>query len=90
MNKGEFVKAIAAKADLEIKTSAKFVDALIEVVTDELKKGEKIQLAGFGSFEVKNKPAREAINPLTKKKIKVAASKSPSFKFGKAFKDLLN
>ncbi len=59
-------------------------------IADVLKKGEKIQIAGFGTFEVKKRAAREGINPLTKQKVKIAACKVPSFKFGNSFKGLLN
>ena len=62
--------------------------AVVETVVDALKDGEKIQLVGFGSYELKEKPAREVYNPLTKQKQNIAASKVPSFKFGKAFKEL--
>lgn len=88
MNKGEFVKAIAEKAGLTQKQAEEALKAHIEVVTATLKKGEKIQLVGFGTYDIKNKPAREVFNPLTKKKMKVAASKVPAFKMGKAFKEL--
>lgn len=90
MNKTEFLKAIAEKAELTGKQAAKVYDAIVATVEEALKKGEKIQLVGFGTFELKAKPARECINPLTKKKIKVAASKCPAFKMGKAFKELFN
>ena len=88
MNKTEFIKAIAEKADLTGKQAACAYDALVATVEETLKKGEKIQLVGFGSFELKVKPARTGINPATKQKIKIPASKVPAFKVGKAFKDL--
>ena len=90
MNKGEFIKAIAAKAEITDKDAAKAFEAVTAVITETLKSGDKIQLAGFGTFEIKEKPEREGINPLTKEKIKIAASKTPVVKFGKAFKDKFN
>ena len=90
MNKGEFVKAIAAKSGAEIKTTGIIFDALIDVVAATLKKGEKIQIAGFGSIELKTRKARTGVNPTTKKTIKIPSSKAPVFKFGKAYKDLFN
>lgn len=90
MNKGEFVKAVAKKAEVTEKEAAKVFEALTEVVTETLKAGDKIQLAGFGTFELKDKPAREAINPATGAKVQVAASKAPALKFGKAYKDSFN
>jgi len=90
MNKTELVVAIAANAELSKKDAEKALKAFIDVVTDELKKGEKVQLVGFGTFEVSERPAREGINPLTKEKITIAASKNPKFKAGKALKDVVN
>lgn len=90
MNKTELVAAIAEKADLQKKDVDAMLKAFTEVVTDELKKGEKIQLVGFGTFEVSERAAREGINPSTKEKIQIAASKSPKFKAGKALKDAVN
>ena len=89
MNKTELVAAVAEKAGLSKKDADKALAAFIETVTDELKAGGKVQLVGFGTFEVKERAAREGINPLTKEKIKIAASKSPAFKAGKAFKDAI-
>ena len=90
MNKTELVAAIAASAELSKKDSEKALKAFIDVVTDELKKGEKVQLVGFGTFEVSDRPARTGINPQTKKPITIAASKNPKFKAGKALKDVVN
>lgn len=90
MNKTELVAAIAAKTELSKKDSEKALKAFIDVVTDELKKGEKVQLVGFGTFEVSERPARTGINPRTKKSITIAASKNPKFKAGKALKDVVN
>ncbi|MCI8963128.1 MAG: HU family DNA-binding protein [Eubacterium sp.] len=90
MNKTELVAAIADQADLSKKDAEKALKAFVDVITDELKKGEKIQLVGFGSFEVTERAAREGINPLTKKPMSIPASKAPKFKAGKALKDAVN
>ncbi len=90
MNKTELVAAIAEKTKLSKKDAEKALKAFTEVVTDELKKGEKIQLVGFGTFEVAERAAREGINPTTKEKIQIPASKAPKFKAGKALKDMIN
>lgn len=90
MNKTELVAAIAEKTELSKKDAEKALKAFTDVVAEELKKGEKITLVGFGTFEVASRPAREGRNPLTGKTIKIAASKSPKFKAGKALKDSLN
>lgn len=90
MNKTELVAAIADQADLSKKDAEKALKAFVDVITDELKKGEKIQLVGFGSFGVTERAAREGINPLTKKPMSIPASKAPKFKAGKALKDAVN
>ena len=90
MNKTELVAAIAEQAELSKKDSEKALKAFIDVVSDELKKGEKIQLVGFGTFEVIERAAREGRNPLTGKSMKIPASKAPKFKAGKALKDAVN
>ena len=90
MNKTELVAAIADQADLSKKDAEKALKAFVDVSTEELKKGEKIQLVGFGSFEVTERAAREGINPLTKKPMSIPASKAPKFKAGKALKDAVN
>lgn len=90
MNKTELVAAIAEKSGLTKKDAEKALVAFTESVEDALKKGDKVQLVGFGTFEVKNRAARTGINPQTKKPVKIAASKAPAFKAGKAFKDALN
>ena len=90
MNKTELVAAIAENAGLSKKDSEKALAAFVSVVTDELKKGEKIQLVGFGTFEVAERPAREGRNPRTGETMKIAASKAPKFKAGKALKDMVN
>ena len=90
MNKTELVAAIAEKIELSKKDAEKALKAFTDVVAEELKKGEKIQLVGFGTFEVAERPARTGRNPMTGKTIEIAASKSPKFKAGKALKDSLN
>ena len=90
MNKTELVAAIAEKTELSKKEAEKALKAFTEVVTEELAKGEKIQLVGFGTFEVSERAAREGRNPQTGKKIKIAASQAPKFKAGKALKDVVN
>ena len=78
------------KAELSKKDSEKALKAFIDVVTDELVKGEKIQLVGFGTFEVSERPAREGRNPQTGETMEIKASKAPKFKAGKALKDIIN
>ena len=90
MNKTELVDAIAKKADLSKKDAEAAVKAFTDVVSAELKKGGKVQLVGFGTFEVAKRAAREGKNPQTGAKIKIAASKAPNFKAGKALKDTVN
>ena len=90
MNKTELVAAMAEKAGLSKKDADKAVAAFVEVVEEELVKGGKVQLVGFGTFEVAKRAARTGLNPLTKEKIKIKASKAPKFKAGKALKDKLN
>ena len=90
MNKTELVAAIAEKTELSRKDAEKALKAFTEVVEEELKKGEKIQLVGFGTFEVSERAAREGRNPQTGETMQIAASKSPKFKAGKALKDAIN
>ena len=90
MNKTELVAAIAEKTELSKKDAEKALKAFTDVVAEELKKGEKIQLVGFGTFEVAERPEREGRNPSTGKAMKIAASKSPKFKAGKALKDTVH
>ena len=90
MNKAELVAAIAAKTELSKKDSEKALKAFIDVVAEELKKGEKVQLVGFGTFEVAKRAAREGRNPQTGKAMKIAASKAPKFKAGRGLKDAVN
>ena len=90
MNKTELVAAIADEAGLSKKDAEKALKAFTDVVTEELKKGEKVQLVGFGTFEVSERAAREGRNPQTGAAMKITASKAPKFKAGKALKDLIN
>ena len=90
MNKTELVAAMAEKAGLSKKDAEAALKAFTETVTDELKKGEKIALVGFGTFEVSERAAREGRNPQTGETMTIAASKAPKFKAGKALKDMIN
>ena len=87
MNKVELIAAVAAKADLSKKDAEKAIAAVVASIEEALVKGDKVQLIGFGSFEVKNRAARVGRNPKTKEAIEIAASKFPVFKAGKALKD---
>lgn len=86
MNKTDLIAAVAAKASMSKKDAEKALGAVIDAITDALKSGDKVQLVGFGTFEVKNRAARTGINPQTKAQIKIPASKLPAFKAGKALK----
>ena len=90
MNKIELVAAVAEKTGMSKKDSEKAVSAVFEAVTAALAAGERVQLVGFGSFEVKERPARVGRNPRTKEEIKIPASRVASFKVGKALKDTVN
>ena len=90
MNKTELIAAVADSAELSKKDAEKALKAFVDVVTGELKKGEKVQLVGFGTFEVASRAARTGKNPQTGKAIEIAACKAPKFKAGKALKDAVN
>ena len=90
MTKADLITKIAEKSELSKKDSEKALNAVIAAVTDALIEGDKVQLTGFGTFEVRDKKEKEAINPRTKEKIIVPARKSPAFKAGKALKDSMN
>lgn len=90
MNKAELVAAMADKTGLSKKDAEKALKAFTDVVAEELKKGEKIQLVGFGTFEVSERAARTGRNPQTGKEMNIPASKAPKFKAGKALKDMIN
>lgn len=87
MNKTELIAAVAEKSGITKKDAEAAVNATIASITESLKKGEKVQLVGFGSFEVRNRPARKGHNPLTGKEIQIPASKAPAFKAGASLKD---
>ena len=90
MNKGELIKAMAEKAGFTNKDAAIAYDAFLATVTEALKAGERVQLVGFGTFEVKDVPAKTGINPQTKEPVEVPACKKPVMKFGKAYKEEFN
>ena len=90
MNKTELIAAIAEKAELSKKDSEKALKAFVDVVTEELKKEHKIQLVGFGTFEVSSRSARTGRNPQTGEEMEIAACRAPKFKAGKALKDAIN
>ena len=90
MNKAELIAAIAAKTGDTKKGVEASVNAFVDVVTGALVEGDKVQLVGFGSFEVRKRAARKGRNPQTKEEIRIPASKAPVFKAGKALKDLVN
>ncbi|MBQ9384052.1 MAG: HU family DNA-binding protein [Ruminiclostridium sp.] len=87
MTKAELISAIAEKTELSKKDSEKALNAVVNVITETLAKGDKIQLVGFGTFETRERAAREGVNPQTKKKIKIPATKVPAFKAGRSLKD---
>ncbi len=87
MNKSELITAVAEKAAISKKDADKALNATIEAITEALKKGDKIQLVGFGTFEIRERGERKGRNPQTKQEIVIKASKLPVFKAGKALKD---
>ena len=90
MNKAELIAKIAEESKLTKKAAETALDAFVTSVEEALKNGEKVQLVGFGTFEVRQRAARKGRNPQTKAEIKIPASKAPVFKAGKALKDLVN
>ena len=90
MNKTELVAAMTEQTNLSKKDAEAALKAFIDVVSEELKKGEKVQLVGFGTFEVSERAAREGRNPQTGETMEIKASKTPKFKAGKALKDMMN
>ncbi|MGM0831226.1 HU family DNA-binding protein [Halomonas qinghailakensis] len=90
MNKSELIEAIAASADIPKAVATRALDAMVESVTDSLKKGESVSLVGFGTFAIKERAARTGRNPQTGQPIEISAAKVPSFKAGKALKDAVN
>ena len=87
MNKTELIKSIATKANLNNKSATAALDATIQSITEALKDGEKVSLLGFGTFELKTRPAREGRNPATGEKVMIRAAKVPGFRAGKGLKD---
>ena len=90
MNKADLIAAIAAKTGETKKSAEASVNAFVDVITESLVEGEKVQLVGFGSFEVRKRAARKGRNPQTKEEIKIPACTAPAFKAGKALKDKVN
>jgi DNA-binding protein HU-beta len=90
VNKSELIEAIAASADIPKAAAARALDAMVETVTDSLKKGDSVSLVGFGTFQVKERAARTGRNPQTGQPIEISAARVPSFKAGKALKDSVN
>ena len=88
MNKSELIKAMAEKTGLSQKDAGLAYEAFVETITEALQEGDKVQLIGFGSFEIKDVPAKMGINPQTGAKVAIPESKKPVLKFGKAFKEL--
>ena len=89
MNKSELIARVAETCNITKKDAAGAVDAVLDTITESLKAGEKVQLIGFGNFEVRDRAARKGRNPQTGEEIQIAASKVPAFKPGKALKDLV-
>ena len=90
MNKTEFLRAIAEETGATMKDTTAFYDAFVKTVQGAMANNDKIALVGFGTFEAKAKPARTCVNPMTGKKVEVAACKAPALKFGKSFKESIN
>ena len=90
MNKTQLIDVVATKTGLTKKAAEAAVNAVNDAITEALKAGDKVQIIGFGTYEVKERAAREGRNPKTGETIKIAASKSPAFSAGKAFKDAVN
>ncbi len=90
MNKSDLIAAVAAKTGETKKSAEASINAIIDVIAETLASGDKIQLVGFGSFEVRQRAARKGRNPQTGKEMKIDAKKAPVFKAGKALKDAVN
>lgn len=90
MNKNELTSAIVAKTGLSRKNCEAAINAFVSTVSDALKNGEKVVLVGFGTFDVRERAARDGINPATKEKIRIPASKAPVFRAGKVLKEYIN
>ncbi len=87
MNKSELIGVVSEKTEISKKDTEKVINAVLETITDELSKGDKIQLVGFGTFEVRERKAREGRNPATGDTIKIPTSKVPAFKAGKTLRE---
>lgn len=90
MNKLELIEAMATRTGASKKATAEALNAFVEIVSEAMKNGDKVQLVGFGTFEVRNRAARKGHNPQTGAELKIAACKAPAFKAGKALKDIVN
>ncbi|MCO7225455.1 HU family DNA-binding protein [Pleionea sp. CnH1-48] len=90
MNKSELIDAIAAGADISKASAGRALDAMLDAVTESLRKGDQVALVGFGTFSVKERAARTGLNPQTREKIEIPAATVPSFKAGKALKEAVN
>ena len=90
MNKAELIDAVAADADISKASAARAVDSMVAAITSSLKSGESVTLVGFGTFSVRERPARSGRNPRTGETIQIDASSTPVFKAGKALKDAVN
>ncbi len=90
MNKTDLIAKVAELSELSKKDATKAVDAVFEAISNALKEGDKVQLVGFGNFEVRERQARKGRNPQTGAEIEIAASKMPAFKPGKSLKDLVS
>ena len=90
MNKAELIDAVAAKADMTKKDAESAVNAVMDVIQEELEKGEKVSLVGFGTFEVRSRAARTGRNPQTKEEIRIPATRVPAFRAGKSLKERIH
>ncbi len=90
MNKSEFIRAYADKLGITIKEAEHNFQALVDTITDSLQKGEYVHISGFATFEVKEKAARDGVNPKTGERIEIPSCKAPNVKFSKAYKDIFN
>lgn len=90
MNKTDMITAVAGKACMTNKNAEKAINAVFEAISDSLTQGDKVQIIGFGTFEVRDRKAREGRNPRNNEPIQIEASKTPAFKAGKQLKDLVN
>lgn len=90
MNKSELIRAISIKTNMTIKDATAAFNAVIDTITETIESGDKVQISGFGTFELKTREARDGINPKTGEKISIATTRTPIFKFGKAYKDSFN